>query len=198
MNTFARGAAPLTLVTVITLVESGVAANWWQIPIAPGAVAGIVVAIWISGVLALAHRGHPQPAIVAAASKPAARDMPAPSAIPSSPSTGGERRADPRYQVTHSARVDVRGLPSSHAIVHDISPGGPRIAKTSDLAPGTRGLLHVRGVALPVPFDVVSEPGSRDLRVKFELEGLGRTAFHRRLIRLLKTAGATAGRDKTG
>jgi hypothetical protein len=197
MNTLARGAAPLTFVTIIALLQAGGAAGWWQTPVAPAAFAGFAVGLWILGVFMLAFQDQPRPAERVADQLMAAATPVQPETLPPI-RAGRDRRAHLRYDVTHPVLVEVRGMPSTHAVVKDISEGGARIAHGPNLAPGARGLLHIDGVALAVPFNVVNEAGAEDLRVKFDLEGLARDAFLRQFHRLLIAAGAVPKRDERG
>ena len=190
MHTLVRRAAPLTLVTVVALLQSAGVAGWWQTPIGPEAFAGLAIGLWVLGLFALASGGDTQPAITAAGPSTAGT-VPTASATQKPGFPVRERRAHIRYKVTHPVLVEVRGLASTPATIRDISEGGARIANGPDLSAGSRGLLHIQGISLPVPFDAVSEAGSQDLRVKFDLEGLAHDAFIRQLQRLLATIAST-------
>lgn len=88
--------------------------------------------------------------------------------------------------------VELRGAAPTLARICNISQGGARIQGLPALAAGTKARLSFDRIALRVPCAVVGQGGG-EIRIKFELEGLGKRAF---LDQLCRTTGFTmlAGR----
>jgi methyl-accepting chemotaxis protein len=87
-----------------------------------------------------------------------------------------DRRASSRHDVDVGCRVTVGG--QTHAArVDNLSDGGAHVTGGPTLPTGTRGMLSVDGVGVPLPFTVVDGEGG-SLRVSFSLDATAAAAFH--------------------
>ncbi len=99
-----------------------------------------------------------------------------------------DRREATRYTVDLPCRVNAGG--QTHACrLGDLSDGGAYVRQAPDLAPGTRGTLHIDGVQPPLPFSVKSSE-SGALRVAFMLDASVMVAFRGTAERLGRRAAA--------
>jgi hypothetical protein len=92
-----------------------------------------------------------------------------------------ERRAAPRFRLAWPVVVERRGGGSHPAELQDISETGARLVTAAGLMAGARGRLIFEGLRLPVPFAVLEALPAGDARLRFDLEGLARAEFLRRL-----------------
>jgi hypothetical protein len=116
-------------------------------------------------------------------SRPAAGSpQPAPFTPPPDPA---ERRRHPRRAVNQPVEIDWRHAGREAARLQDLSRGGARIRGAAAAPIGQRGLLHVPGLSLPVPFTIVECTAETGLHIRFDLEGMGLDAMEQQLGRLI-------------
>ena len=87
-----------------------------------------------------------------------------------------DRRSSPRYEIAWPATIETREAPAQSVEIQNISEGGARVHGSSGLSIGIRALLNIEGLALLVPCVVVGQHDG-DIRVQFEMEGLGKREF---------------------
>jgi methyl-accepting chemotaxis protein len=94
------------------------------------------------------------------------------------------RRQDPRHEVDLAGRVSISGQQDIRVRIIDISKGGASVLGGSSLRAGARGLLHVDGVGLGLPFSVRFAEGEKR-HLQFELDeavAAGLESFLQRLF----------------
>jgi hypothetical protein len=97
------------------------------------------------------------------------------------------RRASLRFDLQRRVSISVAGQPAQAAQLLDISLGGARIDGASPLSAGSRGTLHIDGLARPLAFVTIG--GVRGaLRVRFELDEAAQLG----LAQILTDTGVTA------
>ena len=79
------------------------------------------------------------------------------------------RRGHVRYRVDLGCRLSVDGRGAESARVADLSVGGAAIIGAADLAAGTHGIIEVDGIAMSLPFIVLSVDGALT-HMNFELD----------------------------
>jgi methyl-accepting chemotaxis protein len=94
-----------------------------------------------------------------------------------------DRRQTPRHRVDLAARLGVAGHGELPARVVDISEGGAYTSGGPELPVGTRGVLRIDGVAVPLPC-VARATDSNGMHLAFALDDAGRAAVRQMLERL--------------
>jgi methyl-accepting chemotaxis protein len=94
-----------------------------------------------------------------------------------------ERRQTQRYAIDLAARLSAVGYGEHVGLLSDLSEGGACIRGTPQLPPGTRGMLHLDGIAIPLPL-VVRAADDDGLHLAFELDAAGAAALSPILQRL--------------
>jgi hypothetical protein len=97
-----------------------------------------------------------------------------------------ERRRHPRRPVNQAVRIEWRHAGREAARLQDLSRGGARIREAAAAPIGQRGLLHVPGLSLPVPFTIVECLPETGLHIRFDLEGMGLEAMEQQLDQLIE------------
>ena len=116
---------------------------------------------------------------------PPPQAAPAPPAAIAAPPTS-ERRLHPRVRLDLPAELQWHHGPRHTVPLHDISRGGARLKLFQPEPQGRRGLLHLEGLALPVPFTIVDSRPESGLHLRFDLEGMGLDALERQLEELVR------------
>ena len=177
MSTRIYGGIPLTLMMALTVLQCGAAAGWWPVIMPFAAMLGAVSA-WAVGIVLLWQ-------IDASGRLTSLRAPQAQHAsVPLRPD-GSERRTTPRFALRCPIELDLHELGMRQGELQDISQGGARIAGAGHLEDGCHGVLRVAGINHPVPFIVVGQTAQAEIRVRFELSGLGLETFIRQLGRLV-------------
>jgi hypothetical protein len=104
---------------------------------------------------------------------------------PPAPPRLEERRRHPRQQVDCAVEIAWPQAARISSRLHDLSRGGARLLHQTPEPTGRRGLLHVPGLSLPVPFTVVESRPETGLHIRFDLEGMGLDALETQLEALL-------------
>lgn len=173
------GGAPLTLMMTVTMLQCGAAAGWWPAVMPHAAMVGTVAA-WAAGFWLLWQIDAPARPPVEQIERSSSPSIPAKQGI--------ERRSTPRFAIRCPVEVDTHEHGVSHGELQDISEGGARIAGIALLECDSRGVLRIPGIVLPIPFIVVGKNAQSEMRVRFELSGLGITTFIRQLARLVASS----------
>ncbi|MBX9749222.1 MAG: PilZ domain-containing protein [Roseococcus sp.] len=124
-----------------------------------------------------------------AARRPVAQPEPAPAPAPApAPLASGrvERRRHPRMPVDWAVEIAWSQAVRQGTRLHDLSRGGARLVHRAPEPVGRRGLLHVPGLNLPVPFTVVESRPETGLHIRFDLEGMGLDALEQQLAALVE------------
>lgn len=130
------------------------------------------LSVWMFRQQARAAPRHP-----AAPASPAAPPPPLP--------RREERRRHPRQPVDCAVEIAWPQAAREPSRLHDLSRGGARLVHKAPEPIGRRGLLHVPGLSLPVPFTVVESRPETGLHIRFDLEGMGLDALEAQLDALV-------------
>jgi len=95
-----------------------------------------------------------------------------------------DRRQTARHSVNLPCRVTVAGRGTQPAAVADLSEGGASISGGPELPIGTRGMLDVDRIGVPLPF-VVRTADDEALHLAFELDAATASRFNQMLERVV-------------
>ncbi len=140
------------------------------------AAASLMLALGFAGLSAWMFRLRP----AAALPRPVAPPRPA-APPPPAPPRKEERRRHPRRLVDGTVEIAWPHAAREASRLHDLSRGGARLLHPTPEPIGRRGLLHVPGLSLPVPFTVVESRPETGLHIRFDLEGMGLDALEAQL-----------------
>jgi hypothetical protein len=139
------------------------------------------LALWLFRLQPASHAAAEPAGIQPATHKP---EAPA----PSPPARPAERRRHPRRAVDWAVEIAWSPAMRQATRLHDLSRGGARLQHSAPEPAGRRGLLHVPGLSLPVPFTVVDARPDSGLHLRFDLEGMGLDALEAQLEALCSVA----------
>jgi hypothetical protein len=139
----------------------------------------LLAALGVAGLAAWRFRPAPAQVALPLSAIPSAPRAAAP------PSPARERRSHPRVMLDLAVQVEWHQTGRQAARLHDISRGGARIRDAAPEPAGRRGLLHVPGLNLPVPFTVVVWRQETGMHIRFDLEGMGLEALGTQLEQLI-------------
>ncbi len=123
-----------------------------------------------------------------AAREPAAAPPATAAPLPPVPARPQERRRHSRRAVDWAVEIAWSQAARQASRLHDLSRGGARLRHHAPEPAGRRGLLHVPGLSLPVPFTVVDSRPDSGLHLRFDLEGMGLDALEAQLEALCSAA----------
>jgi methyl-accepting chemotaxis protein len=106
------------------------------------------------------------------------------------PARPEDRRRHPSFAVDWA--VGIAWCPARRRAtrLHDLSRGGAGLLHFEPEPAGRRGLLHVPGLSLPVPFTVIESRPDCGLHLRFDLERMGLDAPEAQREALCHGAGA--------